>query len=92
MQPVLLAQPKFPHRSNVDGTIDSICPRCFATIGTSTWEADLERIEAEHVCEPSRLSYSDEQQRKPAIREEAPSGTDRRMAQPHHPKGIERHV
>ena len=42
---------KYPHRLNRDGTIDSICPVCFLTIGTSLWEADLETLEAEHCCE-----------------------------------------
>jgi hypothetical protein len=43
----------FPHRTNHNGTIDSICPRCYATVGTSTWESDLEHLEAAHVCEPA---------------------------------------
>jgi hypothetical protein len=51
---------KYPHRMNKNGTIDSICPRCYATIGTSMWESDLESMEAAHVCEPSRLSYFEE--------------------------------
>jgi hypothetical protein len=41
---------EFPHRLNPDSTIRSICPRCSATIGASMWEADLERMEMEHVC------------------------------------------
>ena len=48
---------KFPHRPNCDGTIDSICDRCFVTIGTSIVESDLERLEAAHVCEPARVDY-----------------------------------
>jgi len=46
---------RFPHRANRDGTIDSICPRCYETVGTSTWESDLEHCEAAHVCEPAQL-------------------------------------
>src|SRR4051794_4958385 len=46
---------QFSHRSNKDGTIDSICRCCFATTGSSTWEATLERIEFTHVCDPVRL-------------------------------------
>lgn len=65
---------------NSDGTIDSICPRCYATIGTSTWEADLVRIEAAHICEPSRLSYFDEQRQKPVIHEQPSSPGTRRVA------------
>ena len=41
----------YPHRTNADGTIDSICVRCHITIGRSTWEAELERMEASHVCD-----------------------------------------
>jgi len=50
-------QREFPHRVNGDGTFDSICPQCYVTIGTSTWEAELERMEAAHVCDPVRLRY-----------------------------------
>lgn len=77
----VVAQSKFPHRMNKDGTIDSICPRCYATIGTSTWEADLERIEAGHVCERSRLSHFDDQRRKPVMRQEPSSEGPRRVAE-----------
>lgn len=47
----------FPHRVNSDGTIDSICKHCFVTVGSSTSESDLQRLEAEHVCEPARVAY-----------------------------------
>jgi len=57
------AHSEFPHRMNKNGVIDSICRRCFATIGSSTWEADLERIEAAHVCEPTRLASFKEHRR-----------------------------
>jgi len=52
---------QFPHRINRDGTIDSICSRCYVTIGTSTTEADLARLEAAHFCEPERFRYYEEQ-------------------------------
>jgi hypothetical protein len=56
----------FPHRTNPDGTIDSICPRCFATIGTFMCEADLERMEVAHICEPWKLRlYEDLRKRQP---------------------------
>jgi hypothetical protein len=58
---------EFPHRMNKNGTIDSICPRCFTTIGCSTWEADLDRMEAAHVCEPSRLSTFSQHRRMPVV-------------------------
>jgi len=59
-----IAQSQFPHRMNKDGTIDSICRRCFATIGCSTWEADLDRIEAAHECRPAHLAFFSEQRRE----------------------------
>jgi hypothetical protein len=43
---------EYLHWANWDGTTDSICPRCNITIGTSYWEADLDRMEAAHVCDP----------------------------------------
>jgi hypothetical protein len=63
MQPTSRKQAKYPHRINGDGTIDSICARCFVTIGTSTWESELERMEAMHVCEAARLKYFGEERR-----------------------------
>jgi hypothetical protein len=62
----------FPHRMNKDGTIDSICPQCFVTIGCSTWEADLDRMEAAHICEPARLASFSGPSRSSAIVEEVP--------------------
>ena len=44
-------RPKFVHRSNRNGTTDSICRDCFATVATATWEAELERKESMHVCD-----------------------------------------
>lgn len=45
----------FAHRANEDGTIDSICRECLATVATSQWEADLEKAEQAHVCDPAEL-------------------------------------
>ncbi|HVH89145.1 MAG TPA: hypothetical protein VM912_20680 [Terriglobales bacterium] len=42
----------FSHRPNRHGTTDSICLNCFATVCTSAWEADLERAEEQHFCDP----------------------------------------
>jgi len=49
------SQTEFVHRMNQDGTINSICPRCYVILATSTWEAELERAEAEHECEQAGL-------------------------------------
>ena len=46
---------EFPHRSNGNGTTSSICPRCYVTVATSRWEADLERAEEAHICDPRQL-------------------------------------
>jgi hypothetical protein len=43
---------KFPHRRNADGTYDSICNRCFATVASGAVETDLIQFEVRHVCEP----------------------------------------
>jgi hypothetical protein len=48
---------QFPHRVNIDGTIDSICQRCFATVGSAMVESDLASMEAAHICEPARIEY-----------------------------------
>lgn len=43
---------QFAHRVNRDGTIDSICRDCFATVATVEREADLANAEKDHVCSP----------------------------------------
>jgi hypothetical protein len=60
---------EFPHRMNKDGTTDSICPRCFTTVGRSTWEADLDRMEAAHSCDPVRLASFSQHRRMPVVSE-----------------------
>lgn len=52
------------HRTNPDGTIDSICPYCYATIGNAHWESDLERMEADHICDPEQLARFNESRRR----------------------------
>ena len=44
---------KFAHRSNSDGTVDTICIRCFQTVATVSDEAELAKIEQEHICDPT---------------------------------------
>jgi hypothetical protein len=46
---------RYPHRHNIDGTHDSICIKCFATVSTKQHEAHLAEEEKRHVCEPSTL-------------------------------------
>ena len=42
---------EFTHRSNGNGSMDSICSRCYETVATSMWEAELERAEEDHKCQ-----------------------------------------
>ena len=46
----------FPHRHNRDGSHDSICPKCYATIASFRDETELAGSERDHSCEPVRLS------------------------------------
>jgi hypothetical protein len=69
---------KYPHRTNTDGTIDAICPRCFMTIATSVWESELEEIEARHVCDADRFQRFDEEKRNLERRMDPPGAAERR--------------
>ena len=40
----------YPHRHNKDGSFDSICLSCFATIATANTEAELAEYDKSHVC------------------------------------------
>jgi hypothetical protein len=40
------------HRSNADGTFDSICMTCYRTVDTQPGEAALAMKERVHVCNP----------------------------------------
>jgi hypothetical protein len=45
----------FARRSNRDGTTDSICTRCYDTVATATWEADLVSAERSHECKSRKV-------------------------------------
>ena len=47
---------KFAHRENRDGTFDSICRECFATVATTRHEPDLAKAERAHTCGPRDLA------------------------------------
>jgi len=49
------ASQKFPHRHNLDGSFDSICTVCLATVATVRREEQLYREESAHVCDLVRL-------------------------------------
>lgn len=44
--------PKFSHRHNPDGSVDSICRYCFVTVASVVVEAALKAFEQNHVCDP----------------------------------------
>jgi hypothetical protein len=44
--------PKFPHKHNADGSIDSICAKCFSIVARHAHEgdSDLQKAEMLHRC------------------------------------------
>jgi hypothetical protein len=42
----------FPHRQNSDGSHDSICSVCFATVAKVRNESELAEHESAHDCDP----------------------------------------
>lgn len=50
MSPAIQAGTQFVHRSNRNGTTDTICRQCLTTVATATWEAELDRAERVHAC------------------------------------------
>jgi hypothetical protein len=45
----------FPHRLNRDGSFDSICLKCFATIANTATEIELKARENIHTCDHAIL-------------------------------------
>jgi len=50
------AAPFFPHRRNKDGSFNSICLKCFATVASRMTEEELNEKDKNHVCVKSILS------------------------------------
>jgi hypothetical protein len=46
----------FPHRRNVDGTYDSVCPTCFLILARNLSEPELVKVEGSHECPGAPLS------------------------------------
>jgi hypothetical protein len=46
----------FPHRRNRDGSFDSICLKCFATIASHMTQEELDELDKNHTCMNSLLS------------------------------------
>ena len=59
---------EFRHRMNGNGSMDSICSRCYDTVATSMWEAELESAEEAHKCRRTGLRMF-EMTHKPPFRE-----------------------
>jgi hypothetical protein len=45
----------YPHRLNRDGSFDSICLKCFATIANTPTERELKAREKVHTCDHTML-------------------------------------
>jgi hypothetical protein len=71
------ASARFFHRSNTDGSYDSICMTCYRTIDTQRWETALAIQENAHVCNEKHLlpqELIEKEGRHPA--DPAVAGTD----------------
>ncbi len=49
---------EYSHRSNADGTVDSICMFCYQTIATAPSERELEAWERTHYCSAKKDAKS----------------------------------
>jgi hypothetical protein len=45
----------YPHRRNEDGSYDSICTACYATVASSWPEEALAEFESAHTCDSTLL-------------------------------------
>ena len=45
----------YPHRLNEEGSYDSICRECFATVARGKAEGELAAYEEAHICDPVRM-------------------------------------
>lgn len=73
-QPVIYNQPPtaYTHRQNPDGTTDSVCRKCFATVVTASRQVDLDHAEHSHCCDLKALdSWNDmiERSNRPSLHE-----------------------
>jgi hypothetical protein len=51
-----IRRPIFPHKRNLDGTIESICGECFSTVALAGVERELQVAENAHVCKGLKWS------------------------------------
>jgi hypothetical protein len=45
----------FPHRHNRDGSFDSLCLKCFATVANTPTEGELKAHDKIHACDHAML-------------------------------------
>ena len=45
----------YPHRRNEEGSYDSICRECFATVVRGKEESELSAYEEAHICDPIHM-------------------------------------
>jgi hypothetical protein len=45
----------YPHRLNEEGSYDSICRACFATVVRGKAESELAAYEEAHICDPTHM-------------------------------------
>ena len=50
----------FAHRHNSDGSYDSICTKCYATVASAGKEEALSSSESAHVCDPFALYLAEQ--------------------------------
>jgi hypothetical protein len=48
---------RFSHRHNSDGTVDSICHKCYLTVAKAQDESELYREEQLHTCDPLIVAW-----------------------------------
>jgi hypothetical protein len=53
----------YPHRQNPDGSIDSICLRCFATVASAMDVGKLHSYDKVHVCDATAVAHRSESNR-----------------------------
>jgi hypothetical protein len=70
-----------PHRHNPNGSIDSICITCFATIARSGDEAALSAQEKKHSCDRQVLAYREPDRLKMKMKAHPKIGGLRRLTQ-----------
>jgi hypothetical protein len=61
-----MAEQSFTFRKNPNGSSDSICLICFATVATATSTDNLEKANNEHICKQilSRRKFDHNQKSK----------------------------